>query len=169
MVLQPGDNIIRGCLYNGKYKNTVVKVQLIVDFLGRIVYYSGPHIGSKYDGHIYEDTYEEHTVCEWEYLLGDGHYGMILHIITTPNHPPGRHMTNEQYMQCALISHNRSRVEHINRLVEAHGMFKQPFRGGLDILTSAIRVTLQFTNIECCKYIRYRPVGPWKHFPIVNK
>ena len=164
-ILQPSNSFIRSCFYSGKYKDAVVKVQLIVDFLGRIVYFSGPHIGTKYDGHIYQDTYDEHTVCNQEYLLGDGHYGIIPHIITTTSYPANGHISDLEYIQNTLISHYRSRVEHINRLVESHGLFKQHFRGGLEILSSAIRVTLQFTNIECCRYLRYRPVGPWKHFP----
>lgn len=165
MVQQPGDHNVRRCLYNGKYKDTILKVQLIIDFLGRIVYFSGPHIGNKYDGHIYRETYHEHPVSEQEYLLGDGHYTNIPHIITPPSQPPGGHMSDVDYAKSVIVSHYRSRVEHVNRLAEAHGLFKEHFRGSIDVLSSAIRVTAQLTNIECCKYLRYMPVGPWEHFP----
>lgn len=51
-VQQPVNSILSHMLYQPKYKNHVYKMQLGVDFLGRIILFSGPHWGTQYDGDI---------------------------------------------------------------------------------------------------------------------
>ncbi len=51
-VQQPQNSTLRHMLYNPKYAGTVYKMQIGIDFLGRIVLFSGPHIGLQYDGDI---------------------------------------------------------------------------------------------------------------------
>lgn len=42
---KPTNYRARKLLYNPKYGTTIVKVEMIVDFLGRIISFSGPHLG----------------------------------------------------------------------------------------------------------------------------
>lgn len=51
-VLQPIDPTLNHAIYNPKYGHTVYKAQVGIDFLGRIVLFSGPHLGLQYDGRI---------------------------------------------------------------------------------------------------------------------
>ncbi len=45
VVLEPVDSLYASCLYSGKYKATVFKFQACFDFLGRLIFFSGPHLG----------------------------------------------------------------------------------------------------------------------------
>lgn len=52
VVLEPEDALLRHWLFNPKYGAPVYKAQIAIDFLGRIIFFSGPHLGLYYDGHI---------------------------------------------------------------------------------------------------------------------
>jgi hypothetical protein len=56
-VQQPQNSFLSKALYNPKYASTIYKIQLGFDFLGRIVVYSGPHLGTQYDGGILCNIY----------------------------------------------------------------------------------------------------------------
>jgi len=43
------DNAMSSAFYNGKYKQHVLKVQVVCDHRGRVLYYSGPHVGTIHD------------------------------------------------------------------------------------------------------------------------
>lgn len=52
-VLQSVDHTLHHALNNPKYGHTVYKAQLSIDFLGRIIVFTGPHLGLlTYDAHI---------------------------------------------------------------------------------------------------------------------
>ena len=51
-VLQPGNSTLARLLYNPKYSGPIYKLQLVTDFLGRIICFTGPHLGVEYDGSI---------------------------------------------------------------------------------------------------------------------
>lgn len=81
-----GSDVARAT-YNGRYKENLYKVQVVVDFKGRIVFFSGPHIGSKYDGHIFAETEKWHPRENWEIILGDGHYSSLFNFLTPFKRP----------------------------------------------------------------------------------
>jgi len=81
-VSQPKTYRLAKLLFNGKYKRCIYKIQLGIDFLGRIIVFSGPHLGIEYDGNIWEDTSHNHPTAYWEYLIGDGHYIACQNVIT---------------------------------------------------------------------------------------
>lgn len=51
-VLAPQNKVLNQSLYNPKYGGTIYKAQIGIDFLGRIILFSGPHLGLTYDGSI---------------------------------------------------------------------------------------------------------------------
>ena len=52
-VLAPQDSTLNHWLYNPKYGGTIYKAQIGTDFMGRIILFTGPHLGNgAYDGHI---------------------------------------------------------------------------------------------------------------------
>jgi hypothetical protein len=165
-VQQPKSSTLRSALFNRKYAWTVYKFQLSVDFLGRIVCFSGPHLGNSYDAHIWRNTGNLHPVLDWEYLLGDGHYGCLPEYIAPHTQPNNGTLSNAQYFDNTVIAHYRSRVEHINRRFKCHKMLQVDFRGGIQLLNDVAHVTAHTTNVMLCKYPMYTPVGPWEHNPI---
>lgn len=46
-VQKPKTSAFRRMLFNPKYGTTIMKVEMITDFLGRIISFSGPHLGLK--------------------------------------------------------------------------------------------------------------------------
>ena len=145
------------------WMDTVMKVQVIIDFLGHIIYFSGPHIGSKYDGNIYVDTCSGWWVSVRRWPL---HHHSTHHHPSKAALPHGGSMCDDDNLRYVIVSHYRSRVEHVNRLFEAHALFKTTYCGDINMLHSVINVTMHTTNIECCKYLHYKPFGPWTHFPV---
>jgi hypothetical protein len=61
-VQQPQSSVLRSALFNRKYSWTIYKFQISVDFLGRIVCFSGPHLRNSYDAHIWRNTADLHPV-----------------------------------------------------------------------------------------------------------
>jgi hypothetical protein len=165
-VQQPQNSTLRSALFNRKYSWTIYKLQISVDFLGRIVCFSGPHIGNAYDAHIWNNTSNLHPVLDWEYLLGDGHYGSLSEYITPHTQPQHGHLSNSQYLENTMIAHYRSRIEHVNAAFKCHKMMQVDFRGGIQLLNDVMHVTAHTTNVVLHKYLRYTPVGPWEHNPI---
>lgn len=116
------------------------------------------------DAHLHLKGIELHPFLPQELALGDGHYRCLDHFITPFPEPPNGHLTDRQYLINVIITHYRSRVEHVNRKIEHHGIFQQRFRGGIRLLNSAIQMVCHTTNIELYRKLAYSPVGPWPHF-----
>merc|ERR1711988_648998 len=59
-VQAPGRFLISRMLFQPKYKFTCFKLQLVVDFMGRIVHWNVMHIGVDHDKKIWERTKDDH-------------------------------------------------------------------------------------------------------------
>lgn len=69
----PQDPVRYRLFYNGKYGAHVYKLLLGIDFLGRIIFISGPHLGGawNYDAHIWERYVSQFPQYPWEFFLGN--------------------------------------------------------------------------------------------------
>jgi len=161
---QPQNAQIRSCLYNGKYKDTVYKLELCIDFTGGLIAGSGPHIGNSYDAHLFLQNYHKHPLLRNEYGLGDGHYTMLPFMLTPTRQPPGGQMNELQYLRSEYVTFYRSRVEHINARVDSHGIFQSDFRCSLYVLQDVVNVTLAAIAYLSYNDFRYPPYGYWSHF-----
>jgi len=157
VVQQPLCSFHKRNLYNPKYKNTIYKVQLGCDFLGRIIVFSGMHLGVEYDGHLWEKTMKEHPLKPWELLLGDGHYSSCSQFIT-PVKETHWH-TKEEIDHNIQTAHYRARIEHVNHLFKAHGVFRTPFRGQADTLQAIVKITAHTTAVRSYRYISHLGTG----------
>ena len=146
-------------LWNGKYNGCVLKFQIGIDFLGRIILFTGPHLA--YDGHIWLDTALEHPMLRWELFLGDGHYTGLPDVLWPyrKDHP----LTLSETLYNAIHSFYCARVEHVIRCVKFHGMFSTTYTGSWEVLTWALKVIVHTTNVEAHQFLKYLPVGPWSH------
>eukprot|EP01029_Cantina_marsupialis_P015399 TRINITY_DN337_c0_g1_i6.p1 TRINITY_DN337_c0_g1~~TRINITY_DN337_c0_g1_i6.p1 ORF type:complete len:126 (+),score=3.97 TRINITY_DN337_c0_g1_i6:369-746(+) len=70
-------------LYAGKYQSFCCKADVVVDNKGRIISFSGPHIGTMHDKYIYDHYHPMFDAGEL--CLGDlGYWGADEHIIFSP-------------------------------------------------------------------------------------
>jgi len=162
-VQQPSNSTLKRLLYNPKYGGTVYKLQLGIDFLGRIILFTGPHLGVQYDGDIWKSTSAFHPTRIGELLLGDGHYIQEHDVLSPHKKPPGGMLTFEEEFYNAAHSFFRARGEHSNAIFNRHDMFQKDFRGGFDLLAATTHVTAHTTNVDCHYRVRYEMVGPYQH------
>jgi hypothetical protein len=169
----PENMLYSSSLFNPHYGGTIFKFQIMIDFLGRLLLFSGPHLGTSYDGHIYLNTFKQlpgappprAVKLPWEWGLGDGHYCACANMLTPFRRPRHGHLPAEEAYFNEILSHYRSRVEHINSYIERHKMFQEVYRGSDSLLASAMTVTLQTTNIKLRRCLRYPAWGPHSHLP----
>eukprot|EP00026_Physarum_polycephalum_P011249 Phypoly_transcript_11456.p1 GENE.Phypoly_transcript_11456~~Phypoly_transcript_11456.p1 ORF type:complete len:177 (+),score=4.07 Phypoly_transcript_11456:606-1136(+) len=159
----PVDRELARALYNPKYKHCVYKCQLGIDFLGRIIICTGPHLGLCYDGHIWSRTGAQ-KLLPWEWWLGDGAYVAEPQVLSPCRKPPSRELNERELELNAVISHYRARVEHTNHLMESHAILKGVFRAGISLLSDALFVIAHTTNMYIHKSLRYPTFGNWPHF-----
>ena len=162
-VSEPEDSALGQVLFNPKYGSCVYKFQCAVTFLGVIPLFTGPHLGTSYDGNIYEATEDKHPTHPSELGVGDGAYVACKQMLCPHRRPPKGALTEDQLLTNTVISHYRARVEHKNKLLERHNILGK-FRGGLELLMDAAHVQAQTENVDAKLHLRYPPVGPWKHF-----
>lgn len=163
-VSQPEDSVLGKALYNPKYGSCVYKFQCAVDFLGRIILFSGPHLGTMYDGNIWNATEQWHILHCWELFIGDGAYVACKQMLCPHRAPRTRGVTQAALSANAVISHVRARVEHKNKLLERHNILGGRFRGGLELLEDAGTLLAHTENVSSKMRVRYAPIGPWPHY-----
>lgn len=85
---------------------------MMIDFLGRIIFFEGPFTGNSYDGHIWNSLEDEHQMEENELLLADGHFTICEHAAT-----PIRQnsvVDEKDRIYNLVLQHYRARIEHVN-------------------------------------------------------
>jgi hypothetical protein len=173
-VLQPLDPTLASLLFNPKYGCCVYKFQLGCDFLGRFILFSGtknlvfliiagPHLGTSYDGHIWDATSALHPIRLNEFLLGDGHYIACRAFLTPYRHKPNLLLTDTEYIWNATLARYRARIEHSNRRVKSHAIFQTAWRGSLGLLEACVQITVHTQAVVQNMFIMYELFGPWSH------
>jgi hypothetical protein len=85
----PADPEWRASSYSGKYKACVVKLQLICDHSGNILWYTGPHIGTTHDIRLLQTNVP--PLRPMEKLLGDlGYVGYGPQVVVPFKRNPGQ-------------------------------------------------------------------------------
>jgi hypothetical protein len=154
--------------YNGKYKCSCVKFIIASSFLGEILFCSGPFLGTKYDGHIWQESARAHPTLPGEYLLGDGHFASQPDCIA-PYPKPRRAMNNAFELRFnAVHAFYRSRAEHANARIRRHSLFRNIHRGRFErlhqFLGSFFRLQCALQNIYNLLNPPYPPCGNQSHF-----
>ena len=109
-VSQPGTKKMSRLLFQPKYGCCVYKMQIVINFLGHIVGYSGLHLGVEPDNKIWRRSVDSMPTKDWELVLGDGiHRGerSILTKYRANQTGDGHAILN------AIVDLYRARVEHI--------------------------------------------------------
>jgi len=114
---------------------------------------------------LYDNGLAIHPLESWEYKLGDGHYSHLPYFMTPFREQHNRQLSLWHYYMNSMVTHYRSRIEHVNCRIEKHNVFRTPFRGNVTLLADIIKVVVHTTNIFTRMYPPYETCGPWSHNP----
>jgi hypothetical protein len=117
--------------YNGKYKRHCLKLQCITDWKSRIIWYSGPHIGSTHDLSLFVRKHPPRM--PHERILADlgyfGRRGRRLGLVTPFKRNRHGELTDRQSAYNFVHCHFRSSVERVFGFVKRFMILSQRHRG----------------------------------------
>ncbi len=148
----PNDSMISNALYHGKYGTTVYKFQNVVDFLGRIICFTGVHLGKTCDSAIWNGTHEMHPLKPQEIIMADGAYIAVDQLLCPFRQPPSGHLTYEQYSLSNLfpLSCKSWALKWKIEKTCHYGIF--------------FHIIAHCQNVHQHMYLSYEPSGPYSHF-----
>jgi hypothetical protein len=148
-------------LFNGsKYSHCCLKIMIGITFMGVIVFYTAPHIGTL-NNNVLLQMYPP-AMLPWEWGMGDGAFGDSWHIMVKI---PELLTENEVFFN-TIFNYWRLRVEHIIGDVKNHDMLSGVFLGSYAILKASLDLTVHLTNMKLKAALpRYETCGPWGHRP----
>jgi hypothetical protein len=167
VISQPTDSRQARRFYQPKYGSCVMKVQIIIDLNGLIVFASFPHQGITGDANIWRRS-RPHFIG-LEYVLADGAYGSCAHTLVPYRMNRAGGMGAAEQLVNSLIQLYRARVEHIIGVVTAHAFFRTPARMGLGLIEACIKISVHATAMQLRErhsmIYRYHETvrGPWPH------
>jgi hypothetical protein len=118
---------------------------MMIDLLGRIVFFDGPFTGNSYDGHIWNHLAESHPLEEGELILADGHF-TICENVATPIRQ-NQVQSEEDWIYNLVLQHYRARIEHVN------GFFVRYLILIRKTITTSYKNELEEQNINKSTYI----------------
>lgn len=143
------------------------KWQLGITFLGAIVLWTGPHLGSDSDATIWRRTRRQHRFRRGERWLGDLGYvgcrGILTKFKKNQMNGPGRRIDKRRFNRAH--ERIRNRVENVVRYVKRHQLFAQgrAFTHSVEELATVMKIVGHVSALELQRFQRFRSFGPWPH------
>jgi hypothetical protein len=151
-----------------KYNHACFKPMLGITFMGLIVHYTGPHIGTDSEARIIVE-YPPH-MKRWEWGFGDGAFEEAPQIMVKVQQPDGGVLSKEEVGWNTLFNYWRARVEHLMSDLKKPNMFSGVFRGSFPLFKSCLDLHIHSMNINRrLRLPRYMTCGPWPHWPVPEK
>lgn len=119
--------------YNGKYKEHVMKLQIVTDLLGRVIWFSGPHPGSDHDTVIWKHANPISAMHPLETFLADKAYIGQQNI--TGQFKKSKNNPLTEFKNCWNCIHGyfRVTVEHSIGFARVFGYLRQKHRGHIGL------------------------------------
>ena len=151
-VERPDDAVMEHALFDGKSgKGHCYKIQVAINFLGWIVMYTGLHISKVQDNTVFEKTWPQHPLEDFEWWFGDSIYKTCDHVLAKYTIDDGGVLSDWQQYINNQVNFWRQRVEHIMGVIKKHGAFRQNFRGCHFLLHAIVKLTVNMTNCSLRK------------------
>ena len=167
-VSRPGNSILRKLFRSGKYKDFVVKGELVTSLCGFPIDYTGLHIGVRHDSRIWmENGTRRAKLYAWEYGLGDLAYIGCPKLLTGFKKPPGGALTASEDEWTRVLGFDRARVEHlIANTVTPRAALTTRWRGSHALHAAIVHIVAHMTGLqERMKGPKYDVYGPWPPCP----
>lgn len=146
VISQPSDSRQARRFYQPKYGACVIKVQVIIDLNGLIIFASFPHQGITGDALIWR-RWRPNFIGR-EFVLADGAYTSSAHVVAPYRMNRVGGMGVQEHLVNSLIQLYRARVEHIIGVITAHAFFRTPARMGIDTIEACIKISLHATAMQ---------------------
>lgn len=125
---------IQSHFYQGKYKDHIIKIQLVSNNRGDIMWYSGPHFGPTHDLTIWNKKHID--LDNGDKLLADKAYCSVLHedVFVTPfKKPHSRNLEEEEEAFNTAHAFYRATVEHVFAYLKRYKILSSSYRGLIKI------------------------------------
>ena len=160
---------IQKALFCGsKYNHCCFKLMFGITFMGIIIHYSGPHIGTMNDAkmvQLYPPNFKW-----WEWGIGDGAFEETPHIMVKIQQPDGGVLTKGDVAVNTVFNYWRLRIEHLMADIKKPDLLSGVYRGSYPLLKAGIDITVHSQNINRkLRLPRYETCGPWPHWPVGSK
>lgn len=154
--------------FQPKYAGPVFKMQVACDALGRIVFFSGPHPGSRADATLWK-RWGPKTFVGRELGLADGAYSGNYRLVAPFRKPPNKALGPRKEHYNRIHSFFRARIEHVFARLWPFAIMQHVWRGkGLDAgceLQRRLHVLMHFMNFSLKRRVLYEPAGVWPLLP----
>ena len=147
-------------MFSGYYHETVYKVLVVTDLLGRILAWSGPSFGSVADITVFRSfSKRAFPMKPWEVMLADGSFQGLPNVIVPYRKPAKGTLSSHDASYNTVHQMDRARVEHLFAKLWPFGLMKNIWQGEAATLTKRLRVLLHFVNFNIKRGFAYRPLG----------
>ena len=165
------DFAVRQLLFQPKYDACVLKIQLGISFMGNIILWTGPHLGTTSDVTIWEQTWAYHPFFPWEWWLADlgyvGAFGLLYkwkRAGQQQGQPPPPQLTPLELFYNNVHEFYRHRIEQIVDVVKSHRLFaNHVYRGSAEHLLPLLTIVGHATALELRMRQHFKSYGPWQH------
>ena len=167
VVSQPSDPRQARRYYQPKYGACVMKVQIIVDLNGLIIFATFLHQGTSGDARIWRHHHPR--FLGREFVLADGAYSSCAHTLSPYRADRVGGMGVAEELANSIIQYYRARVEHIIGVVTAHAFFRTPARVNLDLIVACTKISVHATAMHLRERHEMVPrysstmLGRWTH------
>ena len=154
VISTPSDWRAASKYFQGKYNNYVLKVQIIIDFNGNIVWCSLPHLGTRSDPKMWEAWHPHFNAGE--YVLADGAYISCSHCLVPYQAPANQVLTQDQDWLNAVIQLYRARVEQIISNVKNFELWRSKCRSGGEVTVAMAKICIHATALQLREQSEYK-------------
>ena len=156
-------------MYQPKYEGTVMKLTVMRNHLGHIVCWAGPEPGSRNDGRLWSESIPWKHLKSQEYGLADGAYSGRAKLVAPLRRKDHAELSETAAAYNKVHSFYRARIEHLFGLLWMFSLVRDSYRGraegGDNRFFNRIKVLLNFVQFMLRRLLKYKPYGPWSHFP----
>jgi hypothetical protein len=120
LIRRPKKRAMQKATYQGKYKDHILKTQMIAAHNGRPLFVSGPHIGVRSDIACWRQYGPVLNNAKQETVLGDKAYVSAPGVLSPHKKPRGGGLSDDQLAYNTVLSWYRATVEHLFAQVLLH-------------------------------------------------
>jgi hypothetical protein len=169
LVSRSQNDFVRRITRSGKYKDFVVKADLMSTLCGFPCNYGFTRHGVRNDGPLHRrNRHRVQSMYRWEYSLGDKAYVGCDDFLTEFKKPPGGSLNEEHKEWNKLLQHYRGANSEalISQLKTPRNSLNGRWRGSLSLLSAVLHIAMNMMALEeRMKGPRFDYCGPWPAAP----